>query len=227
MEYRRLGKTELVVSAVGFGTCQLRLLPEQQAIDTLLKSFELGVNIVHTGPDYGAAEDLVVKAMARSARKIIVASHGADVPSEGRGRVRHFEAQFEATCARLGTERLDLYGIACIDDREAFKENVWGRNGMVAFLQRKKQEGRLGATFCTTHGAPEYVSRLVTSGAFDALMIAYNVLGYHLLSCYPTPGRHFESLDRNKQEIFPLCQQHGVGLMRRLEGKQDRGQRRS
>lgn len=213
MEYRRLGKSGPVVSAVGFGTCQLRLLPESLAIDTLLKSFELGVNIVHTGPDYGVAQDLVAKAVARTDRKIIVASHGADRPSDGRGPVRHFEAQFEATCARLGSERLDLYGIACIDDREAFKENVWGGSGMVAFLHRKKQEGRLGATFCTTHGAPAYVKQLATSGAFDAVMIAYNVLGYHLLSCYPTPGRHFESLERSKQEIFPLCRQQDVGLM--------------
>jgi glutamate-1-semialdehyde aminotransferase/predicted aldo/keto reductase-like oxidoreductase len=213
MEYRRLGKSELVVSAVGFGTCQLRLLSEREAIDTLLTGFERGVNLVHTGPDYGPAEDYVAKAVARADRPVIVASHGADVPSNGSGPVRHFEAQFEAACARLGTERLDLFGIACIDDREAFKENVWGRNGMVAFLQRKKQEGRLRGTFCTTHGAPDYVSRLVTSGAFDAVMLAYNVLGYHLLSCYPTPGRHVESLERNKREIFPLCRQHGVGLM--------------
>ena len=214
MEHRPLGNSGLVVSAVGFGTRQLRLLPERQAIDTLLKSFDLGVNIVHTGPDYGTAEDLIAQALRRTDRHIIVALHGADVPSDGHGRVRQFEAQFEAACKRFGKgDRLDLFGIACIDDREAFKENVWGRNGMVDFLQRKKQEGRLGATFCTTHGSPEYVKRLATSGAFDALMIAYNVLGYHLLSCYPTPGRHREALERNKDEIFPLCRRHGVGLM--------------
>ena len=59
MEYRRLGRTELQVSAVGTGTGQLRLVPEKQAIDTLLKSFALGVNIVHTAPDYGNAEEIV------------------------------------------------------------------------------------------------------------------------------------------------------------------------
>lgn len=213
MEYRPLGQSGLMVSAVGFGTCQLRLLPERQAIDTLLTGFDHGVNIVHTGPDYGAAEDLVARALARTERRVIVAAHGADVPSAGRGRVRQFEAQFETAAARFGRERLDLFGIACIDDREAFKENVWGRGGMVEFLQRKKQEGRLTASFCTTHGSPEYVRRLVTSGAFDAVMLAYNVLGYHLLSCYPTPGRQVEALDRAKTDIFPLCRQHGVGLM--------------
>lgn len=213
MEYRQLGKTALSVSAVGFGTCQLRLLPERQAIDTLLTAFDLGVNLVHTGPDYGPAEGWVAAAVRLAGRPVIVAAHGSDAPSDGRGRVRQFESQFEATCRRHRTDRLDLFGIACIDDREAFGENVWGRNGMVEFLQRKKQEGRLTAAFCTTHGAPEYVAHLVRSGVFDAVMLAYNPLGYHLLSLYPTPGRHFESIPRNQAEVFPLCRQHGVGVM--------------
>jgi aryl-alcohol dehydrogenase-like predicted oxidoreductase len=42
MNYRRLGRTNLDVSVVAFGTCQLRLVPEAQAINTLLKGFELG-----------------------------------------------------------------------------------------------------------------------------------------------------------------------------------------
>lgn len=213
MEYRRLGRTQLQVSAIGFGTCQLRLMPEKQAIDMLLKGFDLGVNIVHTAPEYENAEDFVAKAVARTDRKIIVASQGHDKSTDENGPVRHFEALFEATCERLGTERLDLYGIACIDDREAFKENVWDKNGMVEFLQKKKEEGRLGGIYCTTHGAPEYIKQLVTCGVFDAIMISYNILGYHLLSCNPTPDRHFECIPRNKQEIFPLCQKHDVGLM--------------
>jgi len=43
MQYRRLGRSNLMVSAVGFGTCQLRRVPEQQALDTLKRGFALGV----------------------------------------------------------------------------------------------------------------------------------------------------------------------------------------
>src|SRR5215470_8393341 len=102
MEYRRLGRTELQVSVIGFGTCQLRLVPEKQAIDTLLKGFNLGVNIVHTAPDYGNAEDLVARALRYSDAKVIVASQGYDVPGNSEGRVAHFERLFETTCERLG-----------------------------------------------------------------------------------------------------------------------------
>jgi predicted aldo/keto reductase-like oxidoreductase len=213
MEYRRLGRTELRVSAVGFGTCQLRLVPERQAIDTLLRGFALGVNLVHTAPDYGNAEEVVARALTDTDSKVIVASQGYDVPGNSHGRVAHFERLFETTCERLGADRLDLYGIACVDDRECHAENVWGRHGMVEFLLDMKARGRLGGIFCTTHGSPDYVRRLVTGGVFDAVMIAYNVLGYHLLSYPPPPDRPVESLLRNREEIFPLCREHDVGVM--------------
>src|SRR5207244_7098643 len=124
MERRRLGRTNLKVSVVGFGTCQLRLVPETQAIDTLLAGFELGVNLVHTAPDYEGAEDIVAKAVARTRRPVIVASQGYDVHGNAEGPVGHFEALFEATRARFQRDRLDLFGIACVDDREAYRETV-------------------------------------------------------------------------------------------------------
>jgi predicted aldo/keto reductase-like oxidoreductase len=213
MEYRRLGRTELHVSAVGAGTCQLRLVPEKQAIDTLLRGFALGVNIVHTAPDYGNAEEVVARALTYTDAKVMVASQGYDVPGNSHGPVAHFERLFETTCERLGSGRLDLYGIACIDDRECHRENVWGRHGMIEFLLKMKAFGRLGGIFCTTHGSPEYIRRLVTGGVFDAVMISYNILGYHLLSYPPPPDRPVESVPRNQQEIFPLCQEHDVGVM--------------
>jgi predicted aldo/keto reductase-like oxidoreductase len=178
------------------------------AIDTLLRGFELGVNIVHTAPDYGGAEDLVAQAVARTPKKVIVASNAYDVHGNRAGRVRHFERLFESTCRKFKTDRLDLFGIASVDDREALGENVWGRHGMVEFIQRKKAQGRIGATFCTSHGSPEFNRRLIESGAFDAVMLSYNELGFHLLTMTPT-----EDVLRNRDELFPLCRRSDVGLM--------------
>ena len=213
MQYRTLGRTGLRVSAVGFGTAQLRRVPQTQAIDTLLKGFDLGVNIVHTAPDYEGAEGLIAAAVARTRRHVIVASNAYDAHFNRTGRAWLFEHLFERTCRKLRTDRLDLFGIASVEDREALGENVWGRHGMVQFLQRKKTQGRLGATFCTTHGKPEFITRLIESGAFDAIMIAYNDLGFHLLTLNPPGGWHFENIARNRLELFDLCRAHDVGVM--------------
>ncbi len=206
MQYRRLGRSNLRVSVVGFGTCQIRRVPEQQALDTLKRGFELGVNLVHTAPDYEGADDLVAQAVRESGREVLVLS-------QGYGDLAHFEWLFESACRKFGTRRLEMFGIACVDDREYLGEPVWGAGGMIEFLEKKKAEGRLGATFCTTHGAPEYVARLVTSGHFDAIMLSYNSLGFHLLSYHPEPSRQYEDIARNRTEIFPLAVRHDVGLM--------------
>lgn len=206
MQYRRLGRSHLRVSRVGFGTCQLRLVTEQEAIDTLKRGFDLGVNIVHTAPDYEGAFKLVAQSIEESGHDVIVAS-------QGYGDMAHFEWLFETTCRTLKKQSLEIFGIACIDDREYLGENVWDPGGMVEFLLKKKQDGRLAAVFCTTHGTPGYIKKLITSGVFDAVMVSYNPLGFHLLSYYPEPPRTPENISRHKQEIFPLAARHDVGLM--------------
>jgi aryl-alcohol dehydrogenase-like predicted oxidoreductase len=76
MQYNRIGNTEFRISAVGFGTCQLRLVPERQAIDTLKRGFELGVNWVHTAPDDEGADDLIARAIAESGHDVMTFSQG-------------------------------------------------------------------------------------------------------------------------------------------------------
>jgi predicted aldo/keto reductase-like oxidoreductase len=206
MQYNRIGKTDLQVSVVGFGTCQLRLVPAQQAIDTLKRGFELGVNWVHTAPDYEGADDLVARAIAES-------GHDVMAFSQGYGDMAHFEYLFDSTCRKFHKTRLEMFGIACIEDREVLGEPVWGAGGMIDFLVRKKREGRLGGIFCTTHGAPDYVRRLITSGYFDAVMLAYNPLGFHLLSYDPKRFKPYEDMPKTREQIFPLAVEHRVGLL--------------
>jgi predicted aldo/keto reductase-like oxidoreductase len=206
MLHRRLGRSELRVSVVGFGTCQLRMVTEQQAIDTLKRGFELGVNIVHTAPDYEGADDLVAQAIGERGAPVTVAT-------QGYGDRAHFEWLFESACRKFGRAgRLDLFGIACVDDRERLGENIWGQGGMVEFLHQKKREGRLRATFCTTHGTPDYIRGLAQSDAFDALMVAYNPAGFHLLSSRPDVTRPAESLFENST-LFDWLASRDIGVM--------------
>ena len=77
----------------------------------------------------------------------------------------------------------------------------------------EKEEGRLGGAFCTTHGTPAYIRTLIDSDAFDAVMMAYNPLGFHLLSYSSPQHREQENLERNQVEIFPHARVRDIGLM--------------
>jgi aryl-alcohol dehydrogenase-like predicted oxidoreductase len=137
MRYRALGGSGLQISTVGFGTCQLRMIPHQQAIDTLKRGFDLGVNFVHTAPDYEGAEDLVAQAIEESGRDVLVFT-------QGYGELSHFEWLFEMACLRAKKKTLDVFGIACVEDRESLNENVWGKGGMIEFLLQKNAKVACG-----------------------------------------------------------------------------------
>jgi predicted aldo/keto reductase-like oxidoreductase len=207
MQLRRVGRTPVQLSVVGFGTCQLRLVPEGQAVAALRRGFELGVNWVHVSPDYGGADELVLRAMRESGVRVLALSDGS-------GEMVHFERCFEQACRLNGPGPLPLWGISCIDDQEFVGHNVWGRAGMVEFLEEQKRAGRLLASYCTTHAPPEYVADLVTSGCFDALMLAWNPLGFHVLSSYAAAeGKRYEDLAQTRERIFPLARERGVSLL--------------
>lgn len=206
MKYNRVARTDVYLSAVGFGTCQLRLVPERQALQTLKHGFRLGVNWVHTAPDYDGTQNLVASAIREYGKDIMMLS-------QGYGDMAHFEYLFENTCRILGKNRVEMFGIACIDDREYLGEDVWGPTGMVAYLEKKKVEGRLGGIFCSTHGTAEYISHLIDCGRFDAVMMAYNLLGFHLLSYCPTDHKKVENIPENKRVVFPLALKKGVSLL--------------
>ena len=207
MQRRRIGRTSVELSVVGFGTCQLRLVPEEQALAALKRGFELGVDWVHASPDYGGAQELVARAMRESGRRVLPLSDGS-------GDMAHFEHGYERARELWGTGPLPLWGISCIDDQEFVGRNVWGSGGMVEFLEREKRAGRLLASYCTTHGTPEYVADLVTSGCFDALMLAWNPLGFHVLSSYAAAeGKRYEDLARSRAVVFPLAREQGVSLL--------------
>lgn len=207
MHRRRLGQTDVHLSVVGMGTAQLQMLPERQAVATLREGFAHGINWVHTAPDYGSVEPWIARAIRESDQDIIVATQSTAYRAQ-------LDPFFDHATAQFGRPYLDMYGVNCIDDIERLGEDVWGPDGMVAALRRKKQEGRLRALFCSTHGTADYACRLIESGAFDALMVAYNPLEFHLLSYFAArEGREFERLAEYRERVFPLAAQAGVSLL--------------
>jgi predicted aldo/keto reductase-like oxidoreductase len=209
MQTRAVGRTAIQLSVVGFGTAQLQMLPERQAVETLVRGFELGVNWIHTAPDYGGIDPWIRRAIDRARRDVMVLSSGP-------GRNEDLPAFFEHTCHIHRTRRLAMYGLAGIEDLEWRGENVWDSAGMIEYLQNRKAEGRLGAIYCSTHASADYVAKLIDTGVFDAIMLAWNPLGFHQQS-HPWArakiNRDYEDLTEYRERIFPLAAARGVSLL--------------
>ena len=200
-----MGRTELKVSVVGVGTAQYRMIPEAQAVAALRRAFSLGVNIVHASPDYEGSLDLVARAVHESQSDIIVCS-------QGYGDRDHMEYLFQETCRKLDKNALNMFGLACIDDRELLGENVWGVGGQIEFLQRKKKAGQIRNIFCTTHGSPDYLKKIIATDVFDAILFAFNPLGYHLLS-FNQKDRLIKEQMADNAKIIHLAAAANIGVM--------------
>lgn len=219
MNYRRLGRSGLNVSVVGIGTTQLRRVPEKQAIETLVKAFELGVNHVNTGPDYEGADDLIARALRETDRQVYVTIQTA-------GSVSDVERVFEDACETFGPDRIGLFGLSALSEQVVFGHDVWGPHGTVEFLRRKREEGRLRALYASDHGSPEQMKALLERDVFDVLMLAYNPLGFHLITFRPETvwqiesppaplqGRYeWEDIARTGSEVLPMARARDVGIM--------------
>lgn len=228
MNYRRLGRTGLNVSVIGMGTAALRLLPAREAVRALAAGLEGGINLIHTAPDYEGAERRVGEALRATGARAIVCTQGWGTPEA----LDRFLAQ---SCRNLGRERIELFGLASLYDREMMGENVWGAGGQVEWLLRMKAAGRVGFAFCTTHGPPAHTLAALERGAFDAIMVAHNPLGFHALSFHaPTlwaraagpppahvnPRLEAEDLESNGAAVLERCRELDVGalIMKPLAG---------
>ncbi len=114
MRYRRLGRTGIKVSEIGFGVYSVTglygELGRDRAIDLLRKSFDLGINLYDTADMYGfgLGETILREAFGNDLEDIVVATKvGYDFYSNKSGKpVRNFDPRYIEYAVRRSVERL-------------------------------------------------------------------------------------------------------------------------
>lgn len=122
MEKRKLGKSQLEVSALGLGCMGLSYgygpaTDKQEAIKLIRTAFERGVTFFDTAEAYGpfTNEELVGEAVASFRDQIVVATKfGFTFEADGKltgtdSRPEHVKEVAEASLKRLNTDRIDLF----------------------------------------------------------------------------------------------------------------------
>ncbi|ANT49305.1 aldo/keto reductase [Mesorhizobium amorphae] len=155
MQTRKLG-TELNVYPVGLGCMGMSFVyggqEEKDAIATLHRAVELGVNFFDTAEVYGPYENeiLLGKALKPFRDSLTIATKfGFRILEEGTGtermagvdsRPEHVKAVAEASLKRLGTDVIDLYYQHRVDPNVPIEETV----GAMAELVREGKVRALG-----------------------------------------------------------------------------------
>jgi predicted aldo/keto reductase-like oxidoreductase len=210
MEYTNFGKTNRTVSRIGFGGATAGLKnyvhafdPEsredqEKIIAAIERAIELGITYFDTAPGYGdgASELLFGEALQGAKASEQAREAGAEiflatkVPSWKASEAR---SEIEASLGRLRRESVDLlqiHGTVYSPDQE---DAIFREGGLLDELIKAKEEGLTSYIGFTVEGINRTTLRLLETGAFDMVQLAYNLLFQHPYDPYWKAGTMFDA----------------------------------
>jgi predicted aldo/keto reductase-like oxidoreductase len=220
MNYRRLGKTGLMVSEIGLGAEWLERHDARECKAVIDRCAEQGINILDCWMSEPNVRSNIGAALRGQREKWIIQGHvgatwqnGQHVLSRDIDKVR---PAFEDLLARLGTDYIDLGMIHCIDRLSELDEVV---NGPVyQYMLDLREKGVIRHIGLSTHN-PELARRAVETGVVEMIMFSINP-AFDMLP--PTDnvddyfsGKYDEKLggiDASRAALYQLCEQHDVGI---------------
>jgi aryl-alcohol dehydrogenase-like predicted oxidoreductase len=179
MDRRRVGRQGLQTSAIGLGCMGMSEFygsaNEDDAIRTIQRALELGVDFLDTADAYGpfANEKLVGRAIRDRRDEVVLATKFGNVRSaEGkrlgvRGDRLYVLAACDASLERLGTDYIDLYYQHRVDPNVPIEETV----GAMAELVQAGKVRHLGLS----EAAPETMRRAHAVHPIAALQSEYSL----------------------------------------------------
>jgi len=200
MQYRRLGKSSLVVSAVGLGCMGMSEFygdtDDRESIATIQHAIDRGVTLLDTADMYGSGknEELVGRAIEKRRHEVIIAFKFGNVRGPGgsflgvNGRPEYVQQACEASLQRLRIATIDLYYQHRVDTDVPIEETV----GAMARLVEQGKVRWLGLS----EAAPETIRRAHATHPIAALQTEYS-----LWSRDP------------EDEILAVCHELGIGFV--------------
>jgi len=202
MEYRRLGRSSVEVSALCVGTmCFGNQTDETESIRIVHAAIDHGINFIDTANVYnkGVSETIVGKALAGDKRdKVVLATKctgrtGPGPNNEGSSRF-HMMKQVEASLKRLDTDHIDLYQLHVMDLATPLEESMRTLDDLV----RQGKVRYIG------------VSKWAPAWTVEALMLADR----HGWTKIVTEQSPYNLLDRRvENELVWMCLHHGIGII--------------
>lgn len=203
MHYRVLGRSGVKVAPLALGTGNFAdPTPEAEASRIIHRAIDAGINLIDTSNSYsnGESERFIGRALAQGNRRheVILATKafyrvGAGPNDEDLSRL-HLIRACEDSLRRLQTDYIDLFQMHRPSPSIPLDETLSALTDLV-------QQGKVRYIGSSVHPAWKIM---------EALMVS-ELKGYARFVCEQPP---YNLLDRRiENEIVPMCQAHGLGLI--------------
>ncbi len=220
MRYRRLGRTGLQVSEIGFGAEWMG--KPQEEVDAFVRACEeTGINLMDVWMADPAMRSKLGHAMAERGTRDqwIIQGHIGSTWQDGQYvRTRDMEKvrpAFEDLLARLETDHVELGMIHYVDDVDEFRGIMEGP--FIEYVRQLHAAGTIGHVGLSTHN-PDVAALAASCGEVEMVMFSVNPAFDTLPASndievlFGDYDNDYEGMNPARAELYALCEREDVGL---------------
>lgn len=221
MKYRRLGKTGLMVSEIGFGAEWMERHSAQECRAVLDRAEALGINILDCWMSEPNVRTSLGQALTGRRERWYIQGHIGSTWQGGqyvRSRdVDQCKEAFEDLLARLGTDYIDLGMIHFVDSEQDWAAAMEGP--YLDYVKELRAAGTIRHIGMSTHN-PAMAKRAVEHGLVEMLLFSVNP-AFDMHPATDDLDTYFDwenyradlgGIDPQRAEVYRLCEQHDVGI---------------
>ncbi|WP_044481360.1 aldo/keto reductase [Paenibacillus antibioticophila] len=201
MNYKRLGRSGLEVSALGLGTNSFGSRADAKTSEQIIHAaLDRGINFLDTANIYSdtASESIIGQAIQNRRDQVILATKAGLPTGKGPNELgssrRHLMLELEKSLKRLRTDYVDLYQIHTFDPNTPLEETLRVLDDMI-------RSGKVRYIGASNYAAWE-------------LMKALGISDHLGLNRFVSMQTSYSLADRTpEREVIPLCIDQGLGII--------------
>lgn len=220
MQYRRLGKTELMVSEIGLGAEWLERHNTEECKAVIDQCEAEGINILDCWMPEPNVRSNIGKAIKGKRERWIIQGHIGSTWQDGQYvRTRELpkvKEAFQDLLTRLQTDYIDLGMIHYVDEEKELEQIINGE--FYSYVKELKEKGVIRHIGMSTHN-PLVAKKAVELGIVEMLLFSINP-AFDMLPAVENLDDYFvEEYDAElggiapeRAELYQLCEQKDIGI---------------
>ena len=219
MKYRKLGKTGLMVSEIGFGGEWLERHDEDESVELVRYAGEKGINIIDCWMPDPKSREIIGRAMAGKRDKWIVQGHIGSTYQNGqyvRTRdMKYVRPAFEDILKRMQTDYIDLGMIHYIDAQDDW--DLAMNSDYIKYVHELHDSGVIRHIGLSTHN-PKIARQAVETGFIEMLLFSINpAFDMHpatedLDTMFGEYDTGLSGIDPERAALYRLCEEKEIGM---------------